>query len=83
MRPARNRTIESAFFALLTVGLATDAVRQDANATAVFFGATALLLVYYGADLREIELADWISMRFRRPQQERGDDDREDPDDGG
>ena len=52
-------------FAFLTISFATLAVRLGADPTAVFFGASVLLLVSFGADIKRIEVAHWITIRFR------------------
>lgn len=69
----RSRT-EARLFALLTLAFGTFVVIMDAHPTAVFFGAGALMLVYFGADLSAIEIANWIKIRFRRSGRDRGDE---------
>lgn len=70
---ARSRT-EARLFALLTLAFGAFVVRMDAHPTAVFFGAGALLLVYFGADLSAIEIANWIRIRFRPAEDDREDE---------
>ena len=64
MMRTRWKAGEGAFFAILTVAFASLAIRMDAEPTAVFFGAATLLLVYFGVDLREVELANWVTISF-------------------
>lgn len=70
---ARTRT-EARLFALLTLAFGAFAVIMDAHPTAVFFGAGALLLVYFGADLSAIEITNWIRIRFRPSEGDREDE---------
>ncbi|WP_254864066.1 hypothetical protein [Halovivax gelatinilyticus] len=62
-------------FALLTVSFGSLVVYMDGDPTAVFFGACVAMLVYFGADLRRIEITRWITIRFGRGD---GEDDRTD-----
>lgn len=76
----RWKAVKGAFFAVLTVGFAGFVIRMEADPTAVFFGAGVLLLVYFGVELKEVELARAVTIRFRDGERSSGEG-RED--DGG
>lgn len=65
---------EARLFALLTLAFGAFVVIMDAHPTAVFFGAGTLMLVYFGADLSTIEIANWIRIRFRPSKGDRDDE---------
>ncbi|WP_254766048.1 hypothetical protein [Salinilacihabitans rarus] len=60
----RWKAIKGAFFAVLTVAFAAFVIRMEADPTAVFFGAATLLLVYFGVELKEVELARGVTITF-------------------
>lgn len=69
----RWKAIKGAFFAVLTVAFATFVIRMEADPTAVFFGAGVLLLVYFGVELKEVELARGVTITFRNGRRTSGD----------
>lgn len=68
----RWKTIEGAFFAVLTISFGAFVVRMDAEPTVVFSVAGTLLLIYFGVDVQEVELARRLTITFRN--EERRDD---------
>lgn len=54
--------LKSAFYALLLFLLALVAIRSEADPTVVFVTAATALLVVYGVEINEVEIAGLVSI---------------------
>ncbi|MFC3957662.1 hypothetical protein [Halovivax cerinus] len=52
-------------FALLTLAFGAFVVLMNGQPTVVFVATAVSMLVYFGADLSTIEIADWLRIQFR------------------
>lgn len=65
---------DARLFAVLTLAFGAFVVLKNAQPTVVFVGTGVLLLVYFGANLATIEIADRFRIQVRNTDRD-GDDD--------
>ena len=65
MPTERWKAIKSVIYATLAVGFGTFSTLMDAEPTVVFTFGLFALLIFYGIEVREVEIAKWISVTFK------------------
>lgn len=68
----RWRTVKAMVFALLIFAYGFVSMQFEADPTVTFAIGAALILVMWGAEVKEIEIASWFSMVFKNGTQADG-----------